>query len=796
MGSVLSRLMVELGLENRGFTKGLDEAERKTKSLASTAKKAGIAVSAAFTGIAVIAAKKLFDIGTSYDTLMDTIRIGTGATGDALDALGQNALNVFKAIPTSMEIAGQAVAELNTRTGATGKVLEELSKTQIELARITGTDLQANIESTSKVMQQWGIAAEDQVATLDKLFRASQAAGIPVDVLASELSKYGPILRQMGFGLDESVALLSTMNKAGLQSSQVIAGLRTAFAKFADQGLTDMGAALKNTFELIRSAPNAAEAGRIAIETFGSRSGAALAESIRSGTLAYEDLLAAVSGGSDTILGVAADTNDWRENLQILQNQITTKLLPVANRLFGEISKAVMPGGPVRNFAESVQRVIVALDKTSPIFRKAGIALGVFLLVLGPLLVGLTVIIPVLSTLGVVIGLLLGPLGLVILAVVALTIAYKKNFLGIQGIVKRFFKFIKGLDWKKGMLGDFIDIFQRLAKGDFTGAIHEISMTLKQLGDSLASMLERAGLHRFAAVVRSTFYDLAAVVRGVFMVVKHLINGEWKQAWERFLVLVRDVVHLLWNRMILIPALILDVFEMIDWGAVGSGLMDGAAAAWEIAWDEIKKWPRAFYDWFTSPSNVQRYYNAGNAIIEGLAKGISFAWGWLEGWVKDLPGRVVRYFEVAYNAFYNVGHYIISGLASGIGSAWNWLVGWLQDRWNALPGYLRKIWEIASPSRVFERIGAQVPPGLARGIEGAMPVLTKAIQSMGQSGMSDLSMSLSGYRGSSLLAGGSTSETRMLNIDPGAIVVQAAENPEATAKAILRAIRQTEAGSY
>src|SRR5690349_1886867 len=72
---------------------------------------------AAITAAAGGAAVGLYAVGSTFDDVADTIRVGTGASGDALDGLVAIAQQVGTSVPTSFEAAGKTVSDLNTRLG-------------------------------------------------------------------------------------------------------------------------------------------------------------------------------------------------------------------------------------------------------------------------------------------------------------------------------------------------------------------------------------------------------------------------------------------------------------------------------------------------------------------------------------------------------------------------------------------------------------------------------------------------------------------------------------------------------
>ena len=71
--------------------------------------KAGLAVTglgaAAVAGAAIVG-KALYDIGAAATDMDNTIRIGTGATGDALTGMQDSARDVAKKVPTTSARSG------------------------------------------------------------------------------------------------------------------------------------------------------------------------------------------------------------------------------------------------------------------------------------------------------------------------------------------------------------------------------------------------------------------------------------------------------------------------------------------------------------------------------------------------------------------------------------------------------------------------------------------------------------------------------------------------------------------
>lgn len=766
-----------LGMDASGFEKGAKKADLSLGKLAKRVATFAAGFAAAFVGLQL--GKKLFNVGRDFDALTDTIRVGTGKTGDELKGLTDVALNVFKSIPTSMDAVGAALTQIQQITGATGTDLENLTKTQLELARVTGTDVTTNIQTTSQAFQQWGVATADQTAKLDMLFRASQATGVPVATLAQQLSQYGPILRQMGFDLDSSTALLGTLGKAGLDAGQVITGLRTAFKTFAEAGVTDTNAALRGVFDQIKNAPSDIAAGQLAIDTFGSRVGPALADSIRGGRLEYGTLLDIVQNGSDTILGAAADTNDLAENWQIFKNRLSVAVLPVATKLFAFLNAKGIP---------ALEKLIGFIEKMDPNLRMAALGFGVLLGLIGPA-------VSLIGALGGSILLLLGPVGLLVAALALIGVAYKKNWLGFADGVKRFVKWFKGLDFKHGALGDLVDIFQDLAKGDVKGALREIQNLIGELGDILAGLLERAGLTHFAGIVRTTFHDLQKLFGDVVSFVTNLIHGNWSAAWHDFVAICSDMVKLAWDRFLMIPALLLDAFNAIPWGTIGAFLLSGAAtvASWLI--DQVAQLPGLIVDAVLAGTDL--LYDLGRELLSWVWTGIASLWNWIAGQVSNLPGALVQAIEWSYGWFYTIGRNIISYLWTGIASLAQWIYDQVSNFVSGLIGMFSDVPGFSPFEHAYSWLGQAMMKSLAGGLNDGAKIAAGAAadardrvfgaMSAAGSLAAGTNAAVTGVGGTAIGAGGSRSVT---------VNVNGAQDPEATARAVLRAIRRVEAGAH
>lgn len=290
---------------------------------------------------AAAAGAALFKVGQEFDSAYDKIRIGTGATGAALEALKDDFREVARTVPASFDDIGSAIADVNTRLGLTGPELQAVSTQLLNLSRLTDTDLTANIEGVTRLFGDWAVATENQVATLDMLFRASQATGPSVEHLSRLMVQFGAPMRQLGFSIEQTAALLGSFEKEGVNTELVMGSLRQALGRMAREGEPAIET-FNRVVDSIAAAGSASEANRLALELFGARAGPDMAAAIREGRFAVDDLVASIAGSGETINGAANDTNDFSESWQLLVNNLKLAIEEPATTFFNWLSEKLL----------------------------------------------------------------------------------------------------------------------------------------------------------------------------------------------------------------------------------------------------------------------------------------------------------------------------------------------------------------------------------------------------------------------------------------------------------------------
>jgi len=703
-------------------------------------------------------------LGADFDAAYDKIRVGTGATGDALEGLQDDFKSVFKSVPTDMGSASTAIADLNTRLGLTGKPLQDLSRQFLELSRITGADLGTNITTVTRAFGDWSIATEDQAATLDTLFRVSQATGPSVDALAAKVVQFGAPMRQMGFSFEETAVLMGQFEKQGVNTELVMGSLRIAIGKFAKDGIP-MRKGLEDTIKKIQELGPSAESTALAMETFGARAGADMADTILSGKFAIDEWVDSIAASDETIMKAGQATMDWNDRLKILYNKGLVLIEPAVTAVFNAVDKLVsfiettagpaiynLVKGPIgavigaiRGFASDVALAIGVFRSAfnDPDITSSGWAgqvekLAVFVrLSLLPALQDIGAflrdkVLPQMVEFGAVaLGLAQGVLtSIVIPALVTL----KQGWADLLPILAKAGKFL--LDHKEVTIGVAAAILLLtnpwlavaavlvvvLAKWDEIKAM--LTVTIPNAIQSAIHAVEgipvigeifKTTLANVKAVVEFTFNFIRAhvelamnSVRAVIQVVTALIHGDWSAAWDG----VRDLVS--------------GFFEFLK-GIFSLEL----GLAKDILWSRLTGFVGVVSD------AVPLMLAGGKALLSALWDGISEIWsGAVWPFFTGLPGMILGAVGGLLGLLLQAGRDLLAGLWNGVKDGWTdvlvFFTGLPSKIFLALPNMANLLWDIGR--QIMESLlsglkaGWDAVAGFVSGIAGKIKGLKGPIE--------------------------------------------------------------------
>ena len=619
---------------------GIDKARKELDTLAAststTSQKIMKGAAAASLGMlagASAVAVGLFEVGSQFDDAFDGIRIGTGATGPALEGLQNDMKAVAGAVPTSFGDAGKAITVFSQKLGLTGAPLQTLSSQVLELSRMTGTDLGGNLTAVTDVFNNFGVGAADQSGKLDLLFRASQASGVSVAELAGTMSGAGVVLREVGLSFDQSAGFLATLAKAGVDAGDVMPALSKSLATAAKQG-KDASSVFTETFNAIKGAPSDVAGAGVALEVFGAKAGPKLAALIREGKLSYEDMTAAIAGGGETILGASADTQDFAEKLTMLKNRVFLAIEPIATKVFNKIGEVMDQLGP------KVEQLTAWMTEHKDVMKVvAGVLGGVVVIALAAFTAGMIASAAATAAAG-------APfiaIGVAIAAMVAAVIYLWNNWDQVWAWI---------MDHKAyaaiiAVLGSaiIVPIFALVAIGKFLYANWQTIWSGIQTAVSFAWGIIKPiwdAIYAFVANYLIPYYKLLwTVAQQVWSAISNAISEAWN-----------NVIKPIWDAI---------------YGFIVNYLIPYWTALWNVAqsvWDNIS-------------SKISTAWGVISGAFESIKSGISTVWGFFQT-AKDIISSVFTNIADAISGPFKTAFNFIS-------DAWNNTVGKLS--WS-VPGWV------------------------------------------------------------------------------------------------------------
>lgn len=585
---------------------------------------AAVGFGAAFAGAAAIGAG-LFSIGSQFDDVADTIRIGTGATGDALDGLMDDFRAVAANVPADFGTVATAITDLNSRLDLTGAPLQELSTQFINLANVTGGDLAAQVEVGTRALGDWGLSGEQAAGGLDAIFRASQATGASFEDLAGAATTFGGPMRQLGFSFDQTLALLGRFEAEGVNAELVMGSMRQSLGRMARAG-EDPIATFQRVSEEIANAGSAGEANAIALELFGARAGPDMAAAIREGRFEIGELTNTIAGGSETINTAAADTADFAERWQVFKNRVLLALEPIAMRVFDAVGQAF------DRIAPFLERVVAWLAVELPI------------------------------------------------ALARFEEWWSGTWPRVQEVARAVVEWLmvnvapriaQALDGVRATIANLRAWWEESGPG-IIAAVTTVVETLVALWQRFDENV-LAVLREVFAFLQEWVTNVVSAIDGLIDLVTALINGDWSAAWDA----LQQIVGAVWDNLLALVDTAIDVlYEYVR--AIGPVLMDLGAAAFGALVDVVR----------TKTDDVVLFFlELPFRILAFQAALAEAAVGWIVEAGRQAPGKLwdlittvgTWIIDHGVPAMLDFGRNLGEGIIDGIGDIFRGVVGFGRD---------------------------------------------------------------------------------------------------------------------
>lgn len=301
------------------------------------------------------------------------------------------------------------------------------------------------------------------------------------------------------------------------------------------------------------------------------------------------------------------------------------------------------------------------------------------------------------------------------------------------------------------------------------------------LVSNLDAIIE-AGLQLILALVEGVFIALPMLLDKMPVLFTKLLESLMsnlpmilEMGTELVMMLLAGIIAAIPNLIAYFPtgfSLILETLMNMDWETMGGDIINALLEGLKKGWDYIVEWVgsagenfvNSFSNFFTLINDLtggfftdllagvqeflsKPFYYVGVALGELVRAWIDFQqligskivdfftttvpnyWDRFWNWIKTLPGNLVALFRtLASNLvetvkklpdkFKEIGKNIVDGLWNGFKNAWSTFKENVSDLAEGFIDGFKGIFKIASPSRVFRRLGEYVVEGFEEGVEG------------------------------------------------------------------------------
>ena len=587
--------------------------------------------------------KGLYEVGSVFDDVNDTIRVGTGASGESLQGMVDIAKRIGRSVPAEYSKIGSTVADLNTRLGLSGDTLEKVASQYLEAGRLLGEDV--NVQKTTAAFSAFGIQGDQVSEAMDNLFRVSQATGVGMNDLASMAQQAAPSMKTLGFSFEDTVAMMGAFDKAGLNSGAITTAMGKGLVGLAKKGEEPKEAFKRVTGEIqgFLDKGNEASALELASKIFGTRGAQQFIEAMKTGTLSADDMMNSIGATDDSILGLAEETMDFSEQWELLKNRALEALEPLGSEIFTWL------GDTVAELIPKFQDLCNWVRENTWVFGA-----------LATLLTGLVVV----------------GIYQVTAAIWAATAAMLANpvtwiVVGIGLLAAALYLLIT--NW---------DAVVQWINGVWAGALAFLAGGWQAVIDAFNGFGEfLSGLW-------------AGILAGVQAFVDYMLSMQWATDFANIAI---EGFRMLGEFIGSFPGLVIDLLGgLVELGVKALVWFGEFTKSAINALIEALKWiaglPGKIWDALVSlgPKLAEVAATAGRSFLGGITSGFNA----VIGFFRDLPGNILSALGNIGSFLLNSGAALVDGFLKGIQKAWDKLVGWV----NKGMEWLRGLWPF-SPAK-------------------------------------------------------------------------------------------------
>lgn len=238
-GDLIGRAYVEIGAEDSKLQAALKRSEDRLRSTAAKMEGLGKSLSRNVTAplvalgtAGVVAFSKFENQLTAVRTLLDDSSFEGKSATQGFEEMRTAVLALGKDSTSSLGAINKALFDTVSAGVEAGEAVNFLGAAN-KLAVAGVTDISTATDGLTSAVNAYGIESSKAEAVAAKFFVAQKAGKTTIEELSRSLGRVAPTANSAGVGLNELLAAMSAVTKAGIRTRSAAAGINAALANIS-----------------------------------------------------------------------------------------------------------------------------------------------------------------------------------------------------------------------------------------------------------------------------------------------------------------------------------------------------------------------------------------------------------------------------------------------------------------------------------------------------------------------------------------------------------------------------------
>ena len=210
--------------------KSIEEFGNKVKSVSDKLDTLGSTLTTTLTLPVLAIGTAAVTTGNDFEAQMSRVQAIAGATGDELEQLTQQAMDLGAETSFSASEVAEGMENLASAGFNTQEIMEAMPGL-LDLAASSGADLATSSEIAASAIRGFGLDASSSAHVADVFAEAAARTNAQTEDMGEAMKFIAPAANTMGLKIEEVAAAIGIMSDAGIKGSQAGTTLRGALSR-------------------------------------------------------------------------------------------------------------------------------------------------------------------------------------------------------------------------------------------------------------------------------------------------------------------------------------------------------------------------------------------------------------------------------------------------------------------------------------------------------------------------------------------------------------------------------------